>query len=185
MVCDYATKYPEAVPLKTIDAECIAEELVKIFEQMGIPKEILTDQGSNFTSQLLAEVYCLLHIMPFEPVLIYHPQTDGLVERFNKTLKEMLQKTAVEFGRDRDRLIPYVLFAYREMPQESTRFSPFELVYGGEVRGPLDVLKETWESCPRSDESILSRVILVRERLEKMATLIQTNMAKAQSQQKR
>ena len=62
VVCDYATRYPEAVPLKTIDAECIAEELVKIFARMGIPKEILTDQGSNFTSQLLAEVYRLLHV---------------------------------------------------------------------------------------------------------------------------
>ena len=184
VVCDYATRYPEAVPLKTIDAECIAEELVKIFARMGIPKEILTDQGSNFTSQLLAEVYRLLHVDALR-TSPYHPQTDGLVERFNKTLKEMLRKTAVEDGKDWDRLIPYVLFAYREVPQESTGFSPFELLYGREVRGPLDVLKEVWESSSRSDESTVSYVLLMRERLEKMTTLVQTNMAKAQGQQKR
>ena len=61
---DYATRYPEAVPVKAIDAEHIAEELVKIFARVGIPEEILTDQGSNFTSQLLAEIYQLLHVHP-------------------------------------------------------------------------------------------------------------------------
>ena len=54
VICDYTTRYPEAVPLRSIDAEHVAEELMKVF---GIPQEILTDQGTNFTSQLLKEVY--------------------------------------------------------------------------------------------------------------------------------
>ena len=84
---------------------------------MGIPKEILTDQGSNFTSQLLPEVYRFLHVKALR-TSPYHPQTDGLIERFNKTLK-MLHKSVVEDGKDWDRLVPYVLFAYREVPHES------------------------------------------------------------------
>lgn len=56
--CDYATCFPEAVTLRSIDAEHIAEELV--FAQVGIPEEILTDQRTNFTSQLLAELYRML-----------------------------------------------------------------------------------------------------------------------------
>ena len=111
VVCDYATRYPEAVPLRTIDTEAIAEELVKIFSRMGIPQEILTDQGSNFTSQLLVEIYRLLHVNAIR-TSPYHPQTDGLVERFNQTLKGMLRKTACEEGKDWDRFIPYVLFAF-------------------------------------------------------------------------
>ena len=102
----------------------------------------MTDQGSNFVSQLLAELYRLLQVKPIwtSP---YHPQTDGLVERFNKTLKAMLRKTALEDGKDWDRMIPYLLFAYREVPQSLTGFSPFEFLYGRDVRGPLDILKET------------------------------------------
>ncbi len=76
VICDYATRFPEA-----IDASRIAEELVKFFSKFGIPEEILTEQGSNFTSQLLAEIYKMLHIHPIRTTP-YHPQTDGLVERF-------------------------------------------------------------------------------------------------------
>ena len=89
VVCDYATRYPEAVPLKSIDAPHIAEELVNLFSRVGVPEEILTDQGSNFTSQLLTEIYRMLHIHPIR-MTPYHPQTDGIVERFNQTLKSML-----------------------------------------------------------------------------------------------
>ena len=85
VVCDYATRYPESVALKSIDAEHVAEELIPLFARVGVPKEILTDQGSNFTSRLLEELYRLLHVRPIR-TSPYHPQTDGLVERFNGTL---------------------------------------------------------------------------------------------------
>ena len=73
-------------------------------------------------SQVLMEVYRLLHneLIRMSP---YHPQTDGLAERFNQTLKAMLKKAVSEDGKDWDCLIPYLLFAYREVPQSSTRFS--------------------------------------------------------------
>ena len=81
VMCDYATRYPEAIPLRSIDAEHIAEELIKVFARVGIPSEILTDQGSNFTSKLLSELYRLLKIQGVR-TSPYHPQSDGLVERF-------------------------------------------------------------------------------------------------------
>ena len=183
VVCDYATRYPEAIPLKTIDAEKIAEELVHFFSRVGIPKEILTDQGSNFQSQLLGELYRLLHVEALR-TSPYHPQTNGLVERFNKTLKQMLKKAAANEGKDWDKPIPYLLFAYREVPQESTGYSPFELMYGREVRGLMDVLKETWEEDEKTDQNVLSYVLMMRERMESMATHVQTNLAAARQQQK-
>ena len=64
VVCNYATRYPEAMAIRSIEAERIAEELVKLFARVGIPEEILTDQGSNFTLSLLAELYRMLHVHP-------------------------------------------------------------------------------------------------------------------------
>ena len=64
------------------------------------------------------------------------------LKKFNKTLKLMLRKLVSKEGKNWDRLLPYVLFAYREVPQSTTGFSPFELLYGREVRGPLDVIRE-------------------------------------------
>ena len=60
VICDYATRYPEAVALRTLDANAVAEELLAFFARVGVAEEILTDQGTNFTSQLLREVYGLL-----------------------------------------------------------------------------------------------------------------------------
>ena len=184
VICDYSTRYPEAIPLRAIDAEHVAKELMVFFTRVGIPREILTDQGANFTSGLLAELYRLLKIQPIK-TSPYHPQTDGLVERFNQTLKAMLCKTATEEGKDWDQLIPYLLFAYWEVPQMSTGFSPFELMYGRQVRGPLDVLKETWEASKKSTESVVSYVLTIQEKLTKMSELASENLARAQSTQKK
>lgn len=184
VICDYSTRYPEAIPLKNVEAETIAEELGKFFSRMGVPKEILTDQGSNFTSQLLKEVYRMLKITPIR-TSPYHPQTDGLVERFNGTLKSMLKKLAKDDPTEWDRWLPYLLFAYREVPNESTGFSPFELLFGRHVRGPLDILRETWETDPKSSESIVSYVMKMRERLSETMEIAQTNLAKAQKRQKK
>ena len=182
VVCDYGTRYPEAVPMRTVDAEAVAEELMVIFSRVGIPREILTDQGTNFQSQLLRELYRLLHIDALR-TSPYHPQTDGLVERFNQTLKSMLRKTASQEGKDWHRLIPFLLFAYREVPQESTGYSPFELLYGRDVRGPLDILKESWCGEKRSDPSVVAYVVMMRERLERMAAEARNNLEMSRSKQ--
>ena len=76
VICDYATWYPEAIALKSIEAEAVAEELVTLFSRVGVPSEILTDQGANFTSQLLKEIYRLLHVHPIRTAP-YHPQTSN------------------------------------------------------------------------------------------------------------
>ena len=184
VVCDYATRYPEAVAMKSVVAEYVAEELIGIFARVGIPQEILTDQGSNFMSNLLSELYRLMQIKPIR-TSPYHPETDVLVERFNGTLKAMLRKAAVGEGKDWDKLLPFVLFAYQEVPQASTGFSPFELVYGRQVRGPLDILKETWKTSKRSTESVVSYVLDVQEKLARMSELVVDNLKEAQKQQKR
>jgi len=88
-------------------------------------------------------------------------------------------------AKDWDKLLPYLLFAYREMPQASTGFSPFELLYGRAVQGPLDVIRETWEADERSDDSVVSYLLATQEKLWDMAEIVEENLTKAQSKQKR
>ena len=142
VVSDYATRHLEAFPLRSVTAAKVVEILVELFSRHGIPEEILTDRGTNFTSSLLlGELYRLIGVKTIRTSQ-YHPETNGLVERFNWTLKAMLRKTLVGEKRGWDSILPYVLFAYREVPQATLGFSPFELLYGRDVRGPLDVLKD-------------------------------------------
>nr|XP_054591237.1 uncharacterized protein LOC129155100 isoform X2 [Nothobranchius furzeri] len=186
VITDYATRYPEVFPLKTMKAKAVALSLVQLFSRVGFPREIVTDQGTNFMSTLLQQVYQLLGIKGIRTTP-YHPQTDGLTERFNQTLKQMLRKFVDETGSDWDQWLPYLLFAYREVPQASTGFSPFELLYGHEVRGPLALLKETWTGEERGEGpvNVISYVLQMRERLLKMTTLAQQHLAEAQRYQKR
>ena len=96
----------------------------------------------------------------------------------------MLRWTTEE-GKDWHRLLPYVLFAYREVPQASTGFSPFELVYGRQMRGPLDVICETWEGERLSGENVITNVLTMRERLEALVGLVGENMKKANDNKKK
>lgn len=122
-------------------------------------------------SSLVKQVYQLLGI-PSLRTTPYHPQTDGLTECFNQTLKQMLRKFVNDWGTDRDQWLPYLIFAYREVSQASTGFSPFELLYGYEIGCPLSLLREMGER----PNNILSYVIQMRERLEKMSELAQSHV---------
>ncbi|XP_058638128.1 uncharacterized protein LOC131544123 [Onychostoma macrolepis] len=132
VIVDYATRYPEAIPLRKANAKTIAQELFLLFSWVGIPSEILTDQGTPFMSRLMADLCRLLRVKQVRTT-VYHPQTDGLVERFNQTLKQMLWRVAAEDRRDWDQMLPYVLFGIREVPQASTGFTPFELLLEGNL----------------------------------------------------
>ena len=96
----------------------------------------------------------------------------------------MICKVAKKDGKDWGCLLFRLLFAYKEIPQASTGFSPFELLYNWDVRGPLDVLQESWEAGGQESESIISYVLLMRERLSKMTDLMQTTLGKASERQK-
>ena len=90
-VCDYGTRYPDAFPLKSTTSRDVVEALIEMFSRTGIPDEILTDRGSNFNSELMNEFYLLLGIKSIR-TSAYHPQTDGMVEKFNGTLKAGIRK---------------------------------------------------------------------------------------------
>ncbi|XP_066445357.1 uncharacterized protein [Eleutherodactylus coqui] len=183
-VVDYATRYPEAVALSSIRTEKVADALLSIFSRVGFPKEMLTDQGPQFMSSLMQ---CLCKKTEVRHLVAspYHPQTNGLCERFNGTLKQMLKMLVESHGRDWERYLPHLLFAYREVPQASTGFSPFELLYGRRVRGPLTLVKESWEEeTDASGTSVVDYVLKLRDQMQTLTQLVRVNMEQAQASQK-
>ena len=183
---DYATRYPEAVPLKKITTEAVAEALLDIYSRVGIPEEVLTDQGTQFMSECMQEVSRLFSIKGLTSTP-YHPICKGLVERSNGTLKSMLKRLCQDQPKQWHRLINPVLFPYREVPQESTGFSPFQLLYGRSVRGPGTILKELWTKEVNIPEvkSSYEYVTELRERLEDSLKLAQEELEKSQKRYKR
>ncbi|XP_052080712.1 uncharacterized protein LOC127718696 [Mytilus californianus] len=184
VIVDCSTRYPEAVALRSQDAETVVDSLMEVFSRVGFPEELLSDQGSNFKSSLMLEV-CRLLTVEKKVSSVYHPQTNGMCEKFNGVLKRMLKAYASLEPKTWDKYLVYVLFAYREVPNDTTGFSPFELLYGRNVRGPLSVLKEQWEEPEDCQSSVLSYLIETRERLKMLSELAHQNEMNAKQVQKR
>uniref|UniRef100_A0A8C2IIM4 ribonuclease H n=1 Tax=Cyprinus carpio TaxID=7962 RepID=A0A8C2IIM4_CYPCA len=184
VIVDYATRYPEAIPLRKATTKAIAQELFILFSRVSIPSQILTDQGTPFMSRMMADVCKLLKVQQ-RRTTVYHPQTDGLIERFNQTLKQMLRRVAAEDKRDWDQMLPYVLFGIREIPQASTGFTPFELLFGRQPRGLLDVAREAWEQQPAVHRTTIEHVREMRERIDRVMPIVREHLVKAQQAQQR
>ena len=134
---DYFTRWVEVIPLPDQKAETIAREFVtQILLRHGVPTKLLTDCGSNFLSKLMGSVYSYFGIRKLATTP-YHPEGNGLVERFNRTLADMMSHYT-EDQRDWDEFVPFVIFAYRSAPHESTGESPFYLMYGRDANLPFD-----------------------------------------------
>ena len=107
-------------------------------------------------------------------------QSQGALERWHQTLKSMLKKYCHETGRDWDEGVPFVLFAIRDAKQESLGFSPAELVFGHNVRGPLKVLKEKLVCSSPPKTNVLDFVSQCRERLHHATKLAKESLASSQ-----
>ena len=137
-----ASKWPEAIPLRSITARAVTEGMIEIFSRIGILLQLLTDQGSEFVGSLVTKLCRNLSIDKIKTTP-YHPECNGVVERMHGTLGAMLTK-ASSVGLDWVGQVPFALFALRSAPNRDTLFSPFQLVYGHQVRTPLDILHQGW-----------------------------------------
>ncbi|XP_076031117.1 uncharacterized protein LOC143019364 [Oratosquilla oratoria] len=182
---DFATRWPEAVALKNIESITVAEALLGIFSRIGVPKEILSDRGTQFTSGMMNEFLRLLSIQGIRTTP-YHPQCNGLCERFNGTLKKMLRRMASEQPKEWPRFVAPLLFAYREAPQSSLKHSPFELIYGRQVRGPLQMLRELWDGSVPDPvvSSTYEYVLNLTDRLQATCELAKEELVKAREVQR-
>ena len=179
---DYLMKWPEVFAVPDQSALTIARLLVEhVIPRHGVPAEILSDRGKAFLSKLLHEVYTLMGMKKINTTS-YHPQTDGLVEQFNRTLTDMLAKTVRKGGDDWDERLPYVLFAYRTSLQDSTKESPFFLIYGRDARLPTEAALAPPVAREELDvDSYKSEVV---ERMSSAWNLAKMKVQKAQRQQK-
>lgn len=137
VIADYFTKWTEAFAIADMEAETVARVLVEEFIcRFGVPEELHTDQGRQFESELFQHMCRLLDIHKTRTTP-FHPQSDGMVERFNRTLEDMLSLVVSENQKDWDAWLPYLLMAYRSAEHESTGFSPAEIMLGRMVTLPL------------------------------------------------
>lgn len=145
---DYFTKWPEAYALPNQEAETIADALIGgVFSRFGMPSVLHSDQGRNFEAKVFSEMCQKLGIHKTRTTPL-HPQSDGLVERFMRTLGAQLALTTARDQRDWDVQLPLVLLACRSAVQESTGCTPALLMLGRELRTPAELTYGRPPDCP-------------------------------------
>ncbi len=178
VIGDYFTKYMEALPIPDQRAETVANVFVKEFVcRYGMPMELHSDQGSNFQSEVFKETLQLLGVSQTR-TCSYNPKSDGMIERYNRTLLNLVS-TLIEPNknqRDWDTVLPFAGYAYRSTVQESTGETPNMLMFGREIATPLDLLvenvhddKEQTDYAQELRDNLRSAHAQAREALKKSA----------------
>ena len=140
VIGDYFTRWMEAYPISNQKTEIIAQKLVMEFiSRFGIPLELHSDQGTNFQSELMNSICSLLEISKTRTTA-YNPSSNGMVERLNQTLTDMIKSFVNNNRTNWDEHINLLLAAYRSIPHPATRFTPNYLMLGREINLPLQIL---------------------------------------------
>ena len=135
---DFLTKWPFVFAMPDQKAIRLVKLLVEeVIPFTGVPECLLSDRGTNLLSHLMTDVCALLGVKKLNTTS-YHPACDGLVERFNRTLKTALRKRAADCGDQWDQYLSGVVWAYRNVPHESTGEKPSFLLFGVDLRSPTE-----------------------------------------------
>jgi hypothetical protein len=186
-IMDLATHYPEAIPLPSHTASDVATALSDVFCRHGLPERILSDQGTDFMSHLMQ---IFLHDFNISQIRTspYHPQSNASLERFHKTLKGIIRCLADTFANKWDDCLKWALFAYREIPVESLGYSPFELLYGRQPRGPLSLLKTVWSKrltdLSSAKPNVVEYLLDLREKMKQITELAAEGSKRAKTKSK-
>ncbi|WVZ64963.1 hypothetical protein U9M48_014405 [Paspalum notatum var. saurae] len=168
VVVDRLTKVAHFIPVKTTYSGAKLAELYmsRIVCLHGVPKKIVSDRGTQFTSHFWKRLHESMGTkLNFSSA--YHPQTDGQTERTNQILEDMLRACAIQYGTSWDKSLPYAEFSYNNSYQASIKMSPFQALYGRRCRTPLhwDQPGEKQLFGPGIIEDAERQVRMIRENL--------------------
>lgn len=159
---DYFTKWPEAIPVPDQKAETVAEALItNVVSRFGVPLEIHSDQGRNFIAEVFHKMWEILGTNQTQTTAL-HPQSDGMVERFNRTILHYLSKFVDANQRNWDSLLPLFLLSYRSATHQTTGQTPAVMMLGRELRLPVDLM---FGQPPNSTATVPEYIDNLRERM--------------------
>jgi hypothetical protein len=145
VVVDYLSRWPELIAMPDQEATTIVKAFVnKVVARWGVPKKVVTDQGSNFGSAVVRLVYQQLGIAR-SSTTPYHPQSNGLVERYNRTLKDTVVKLAADYEAEWDQHLDWAAGNYRFALNDGLGDSPFFVVTGQDPRLPVTAVADDAE----------------------------------------
>ena len=166
------------------EATTIARKLLdEMFCHFALPEKLHSDQGRQFEAEVTTQLCQFLQIEKTRTTP-YHPQSDGLVERFNRTLLNMLSTCSLEHPSDWDLYLSKLCLAYNSSVQSTTGYSPFFLMFGREARLPIDLIYNlNGEQEETADKSYSTYVNKQREQFAEAYEKVRQNVSQKQCYQ--
>ncbi|GFT58085.1 retrovirus-related Pol polyprotein from transposon 412 [Trichonephila clavipes] len=177
-----ASKYPEAIPVESITSPNVIDAFLSIFSRLGFPREIQSDLGTSFTSELTTTFFNKFGIKVTRSS-VRHPQSNA-VERVHRTIKRVIKALCVESEEDWEGVLPLALFSLRTVAHESTGFSPTELVMGKNLRTPQTLVYEEWMEEGNTSQSVVEYILQLNNRLKRCQDIAITMMKECQLKRK-
>ena len=143
IMVDFASRWAASFPLRSLSAKAVCEAILQLWQFTGCGDVVSSHCGTNFTSQLTRKFMTNLGCSP-RFATPGHPQACNLAERIVRTVKCMVSKIAADHLKTWYKYLGYVLWALREIPNETTGVPPWVMVFGHLLRGSLAILKESW-----------------------------------------
>lgn len=170
---DDLTKYSFAIAISNMEAKTVAEALVtNIICSFGTPESILTDQGSNFLSQIFKNICKFFNIKKLQTTA-YHPQSNGALERCHAGLAAYLRNFTSHDHSNWDKWLPYAMLCYNTTPHSSSKFSPYELIFGHKP-----ILPSSLASPPSPIYNYEDYLTELRNKLQNAHQVVRENLIK-------
>ncbi|GFS50080.1 retrovirus-related Pol polyprotein from transposon 17.6 [Trichonephila clavipes] len=151
-------------------------------KRIGFPREIQSDLGTSFTSELTTTFFNKFRIKVTRSS-VSHPQSNA-VERVHRTIKRVIKALCVESGEDWEGVLPLALFSLRMVAHESTGFSPTELVMGKNLRTPQTLVYEEWMEEGNTSQSVVEYILQLNNRLKRCQDIAITRIKECQLKRK-
>jgi hypothetical protein len=181
---DNYSKFIEAIAVPDFTAETTANFIInKVVCKYGVMKAIHSDQGVNFESELVKEVCKLLKINKIKSVA-YHPQSNGQVERAIQTVKAMIACFVAQNNDDWDQCLDQVIYGYNTAVNESTKHSPFEVLFGRQAKQLIDNTEIKVDSAPLTENKVQQYVEKLKEQQIQINKHVKANLIESRSKQK-
>ncbi len=182
LVIDSFSKFPEIIPMKSVEAKPCADAIFReVISRYGAPSSLVSDRGKAFLSKIVAEL-CKMFQIKQSPTSPYHPESNAACERTNSVIGNLLRSYCQDNPEKWPQYLPAFAMAFRRTPATNvSKFSPFQLLFGRDMKVPADL---QYQAAPNTPRDVIEHMQTLSEVLRNTHEMAEKNIKLARDTNK-